>query len=422
MKIKTKSLSYDKVLRLKKPKHRRPLRPFFLLPLVIRIISIFDLWSAKFKFTGHVPKDLGPCLILMNHSSFIDLKIAYRILWPKPFGIVCTSDGFIGKNLLMRLLGCIPTKKFVSDITLISDMKHLLHSKKVSVLMYPEASYSFDGTETKLPRKMGILLKKLGVNVLMIKTEGAFTRDPLYNGLRLRKNVPVSANVSLLFSAENLKTLSVPEIDKTLDDAFSLDNFLWQKENGITVDEPFRADGLHRILYRCPNCETEGKTKGIGTSLICENCNKEYTLLENGSMKALSGETEFSHIPDWYAYQREKVKEEIETGSYNLDTEVEIGVMVDFKAIYKIGSGRLTHTKDGFTLKSDDGKLCYTQSSNRSYSLYADYFWYEIGDVICVGDNDMLYYCFPKGDTPVAKVRLATEEIYKICKKRKAKI
>ncbi len=422
MKIKTKALSYDKVLRLKKPKHMRPLRPFFILPLVIKVISIFDLWSAKFKFTGNVPKNLGPCLVLMNHSSFIDLKIAYRILWPKPFGIVCTSDGFIGKNLLMRLLGCIPTKKFVSDITLISDMKHLLHNKKVSVLMYPEASYSFDGTETKLPRKMGILLKKLGVPVLMIKTEGAFTRDPLYNGLQIRKKVPVSANISLLFSKENLKDLTVPEIDKALDEAFSFDNFLWQKENGITVDEPFRADGLHRILYHCPNCNAEGKTKGSGIHLVCENCKKKYALLEDGSMKALSGETRFSHIPDWYAYQREKVKEEVENGNYLLDAEVEIGVMVDFKAIYKIGSGRLTHTKDGFTLKSDDGSLYYTQSSNRSYSLYADYFWYEIGDVICIGDNDMLYYCFPKGDTPVAKVRLATEEIYKICKKRKAKI
>ena len=61
----------------------------------------------------------------------------------------------------MPLLGCIPTQKFVSDITLIQDMEYLLKEKKHSILMYPEASYSFDGTATTLPRKMGILLKKL---------------------------------------------------------------------------------------------------------------------------------------------------------------------------------------------------------------------------------------------------------------------
>lgn len=51
----------------------------------------------------------------MNHSSFIDLKIASTVLYPSPLNIVCTSDGFVGKERLMRSLGCIPTRKFVTD-------------------------------------------------------------------------------------------------------------------------------------------------------------------------------------------------------------------------------------------------------------------------------------------------------------------
>lgn len=421
MKIKTKAMPYEKVMSLKKPKHKRPIRPMFLLALVIRIISVFDLWSARFKFTGKLPKNIGPCLVLMNHSSFIDLKIANRLLFPRPYGIVCTSDGFIGKNLLMRLLGCIPTKKFVSDITLIGDMKHLLHKKRVSVLMYPEASYSFDGTATPLPRRMGILFKKLDVPVVMIKTEGAFTRDPLYNGLRIRK-VPVSANISVLFTTDDLKNLTIDEIDTTLDKAFTFDNFLWQKERGIRVTENFRAEGLERILYRCPHCESEGKMLGKGIEITCKNCGESYTLTELGVLENQKGETKFSHIPDWYAWQRECVKREIEKGDYNLSVPVDIGMMVDFKAIYKIGSGHLTHSGEGFSLTGADGKLCYTQAPKSSYGLYADYFWYEIGDVICIGDNSALYYCFPPRGTPVAKTRLAAEELYKLSKKHKVTI
>ncbi len=43
-----------------------------------------------------------------------------------------------------------------------------------------------------------------------------------------------------------------------------------------------------------------------------------------------------------------------------------------------------------------------------AYSLYSDFFWYEIGDVICIGDTKTQYYCIPKdcGDI-VAKTRLA---------------
>ena len=65
-----------------------------------------------------------------------------------------------------------------------------------------------------------------------------------------------------------------------------------------------------------------------------------------------------------------------------------------------------------------DGRLDYTQSPKACYSLYADYYWYEIADTICIGDNEHLYYCFPKGGDVVAKTRLAVEEMYKLYKSR----
>lgn len=59
------------------------------------------------------------------------------------------------------------------------------------------------------------------------------------------------------------------------------------------------------------------------------------------------------------------------------------------------------------------GALCYTQPPEASYSVYADYFWYELGDVVCIGTGELSYYCFPRDNTPVAKVRLAVEELYR---------
>ena len=47
--------------------------------------------------------------------------------------------------------------------------------------------------------------------------------------------------------------------------------------------------------------------------------------------------------------------------------------------------------------------------------------WYELGDMVCIGDNKRLYYCFPKTDAPVAKARLAAEELYKLTKARRRK-
>lgn len=415
MKIKTVYKSYDEVMALPKAKKIKPKKPSIFFRTLVRMLSQMDLRKARFKFTGQIDKRKGPYLILMNHSSFIDLKIAHGILYPMPFSIVCTHDALVGKKWLMTRIGCVPTKKFVSDVSLINDMKYALKKKKISVLMYPEAGYSFDGKATALPENFGRLLKILDVPVIYIQTKGAFHRDPLYNGLKIRR-VPVSAQVEQLFTEEQIKEFPIETINEKIRLAFSFDNFLWQKETGLSVSEPFRADGLERIIYRCANCNTEGKMRGEGTKLYCDHCGKSYTLTEFGELKADDGNTEFSHIPDWYEWERQKVREELLSGEYTLDVPVSIGIMLDYKALYMVGSGRLKHTLEGFCLTGCDGKLSYTQKAISSYGLNADYYWYEIGDVICIGDNNALYYCFPPKDIPVAKTRLATEELYKLYK------
>ena len=419
MKIKVKNLSYNEVLALPKEKPFVPRRPSRLFRALINVISAGELRKLHFKYSTKDMDKLDkkqPCLYLMNHSSFLDLKIAEKII-PQRFGIVTTSDAFVGQKWLLRKLGCIPTTKFVTDTTLVRHMLYNFKKLKTSVLMYPEASYSFDGTATTLPEGLGKCLKLFNVPVVMITTYGDFLYDPLYNGLQTRQ-VDVSATMEFVLSPQQIKEMSVEELNAELQRLFSFDNFRYQQDNGIVVDESFRADYLHRVLYKCPHCGAEGATVGKGTTLSCTCCGKTYELTEHGYMKALDGDTEFSHIPDWYSWQRESVRKEIQDGSYRLDTPVDVIVLKDTTAVYRIGSGRLTHDVNGFHLIADGG-LDYSQPAKLSYSLYADYLWYEIGDVICIGTNEMLYYCFPRDCAPVAKARLATEEIYKIITAKK---
>lgn len=423
MKIKVKNMRYEDVLALPKEKYQKPIKPHWIFRLVLRIASVLDLIAVGFQYRKIGMDKIGkrePCLVLMNHSSFIDLEIAATLLFPRPFNIVCTSDGFVGKSWLMRLIGCIPTKKFVSDPKLVRDMLYAVKELKSSVLMYPEASYSFDGTATPLPESIGRCIKMLGVSVVMIRTYGAFSRDPLYNGLRRRK-VKVSADMECVLSPGEIVEKSPQEINEIINRCFDFDNFRWQQENEIRIPENFRAEGLNRVLYKCPHCMAEGKMLSKDTILTCQNCGKQYELTEYGYVKALEGDTEFEHIPDWYRWQRSCVRHEIEKAQYMLDIPVDICMMVNMKCIYRVGDGNLKHAAEGFHLTGCDGKLDYRQKPSSSYSLYSDYYWYEIGDVICIGDSKVLYYCFPKAEGDiVAKTRLATEEMYKLAKKSRA--
>ena len=426
MKTTVKTLDYDAVMALPRYPHREPRKPALFWRSLIRLLTAAGLAGTSFHFTTQRMELLDreqPCLILMNHSCFLDMQIAYRILYPRPFQIICTSDAFVGMGGLMewllRSIGCIPTQKFVTDLTLVRDMEYCFKTLKSSVLMYPEASYSFDGTCTPLPRKMGVLLKKFDVPVVMIETFGAFSRNPLYNELQVRKSVPVSARATLLYTRQEIREKTVQELSDGLDEAFSFDHFRWQKAQNLQINDAFRADGLHRILYKCPHCGAEGEMLGKGTTLRCGNCGKQWELTPVGDMQALEGETEFSHIPDWYDWERQQVRREIENGTYRMELDVDIAMLVDFQAIYRVGQGHLSHSGEGFHLTGCGGRLDYTQSPQSCYGLYADYYWYEIADTICIGDNEHLYYCFPQGPSTVAKARLAAEEMYKLYKARR---
>ena len=421
MKISSRNMSYEEVLKQPRLKHKNPRKPSRFLAAVVRIVSDSTLRKTKFTYTTERMELVGdqPCLILMNHSSFTDMKLAFGIFYPKRMGIVTSVDAMTGiLGVLMRFLGCTPTHKYITDLTLLHDLEYMLKKNKTSVLMYPEAGYSFDGTATALPRRLGVLMKRLGVPVVTVITQGAFARDPLYNMLQIR-DVKVSAHVKCIATAEEVKSLSVAQLDARLEESFAFDNFAWQRDNKVSIDVPFRADGLHRILYKCPHCGEENQMEGKGIHLTCNACGKQWEMDEYGQLKAAEGETYYAHIPDWYNWQRECVRKELAEGTYRLDTPVDITVQTNLKCVYNIGEGHLTHDENGFHLTGGDGKLDYTQSPVASHTLYSDYYWYEIGDVIGIGDTELSYFCFPKTNTSVTKARLATEELYKMKKKRK---
>lgn len=422
MKIKVIDKSYDEVLNMRREKHKRPQKPNMFFRTLMRLVSAPDLKKTNFKSEKIGMEKLGkkePALYLMNHSSFIDLEIVAKLLYPRPFNIITTSDAFVGKDSLLRWIGCIPTKKFVHDPSLIRDIMHAVKKLKSNVVLYPEASYTFDGTATPLPETVGKLVKMLGVPVIMIRTFGAFARDPLYNNIQVRQ-VDVSAKEEYLLSPADIEKMSVGEINEIIASRFDFDNFKWQQENKIKIDARTRADYLNRVLYKCPVCKTEGKMLGKGIKLTCKACGKVHILNEYGALEAEDENPCFTHIPDWYRWERECVREEILSGTYGFDVPVEILMTVDTKHLYRVGEGRLIHNIDGFRLTGCEGRLEYEHKPLTSYSLYSDFNWYEIGDMICIGNHEALYYCFPKveGDV-VAKARLATEEIYKILHSKK---
>lgn len=101
MKIKLIEKSYDEVMALPKGKHITPHKPDIFFRTLMKLVALPDMIKTGFKSEKIGMEKLKrgePALYLMNHSSFIDLSIVATLLYPNPFNIITTTDGFIGKN------------------------------------------------------------------------------------------------------------------------------------------------------------------------------------------------------------------------------------------------------------------------------------------------------------------------------------
>ena len=414
--------SYEQLQSIKSTPHILPTKPVWFWKSLGWILSAPELFSVGFKINKVGMDKLGknePALIFMNHSNFLDYKILMHSLYDRKVNIVTTFDALIGRELPMRGLGCFPTRKFTTDYMLIRDIKYCIKELGTSVLMFPEADYSYGGRSHTVPPSAAGLIKMLGVPFCMLETRGAFMCEPEYNYGNKRK-CKVSAELRYVLSPEQISQMTVEEIDDVVQKQFNYDGFRWQQENKVVIDNPERARGLEKILYKCPHCHSEGETKGEKTHLTCLSCGKRWELTELGFLRAESGDTEFEHIPDWYDWERECIRKEIIDNKYGFDVSADIYALVDMKGLYKLGEGRISHNMEGMHLTAFDGKINFFKKSISMYASGVTFYWEGINDGISIGDNSITYIAAPKLENGhlVMKSRFATEEIYKIIKNK----
>ena len=418
MKIKYQEKSFEDILSYSPKKSKKPKKPSRFRRFLLKTVSKSDLKDTNFTYNLNDVSTLKidePILILMNHSSFIDLEIASTIFYPRPLNIVTTTDGFIGKNWLLRNLGCVPAKKFILDVELVRNLLYVTKKLKSSILMYPEASYSFSGQTTPLPESVGKFIKLLNIPVVTVITENAFLRQPLYNML-YKHEVKVSANAKILISKDEIKTLSTKEINERLKKEFQLDYWKTQKEHNVIIKEENFAEGLERVLYKCPHCGTEGEISTTKNNIKCNKCGITYEIQPTGELVALNATTKFSSVSSWYDYEREEVRKEILNGTYKTEFDPILFVTLDTYKLFKVKdvNPHFVHDINGFSLTDEEHNLSFKLNPQETYSVYSDFYWYEIGDVISIGNTDIQYYCFPENKrVSVAKIRIASEEMFK---------
>lgn len=362
-----------------------------------------------------------PYIMLNNHNAFFDFKVASKAVYPNRANYIVAIDGFIKREWLLRNVGGICKRKFTNDITLVRNIKKVLDNGDICMI-YPEARYSLCGTTAILPDALGKLCKIMHVPVVTLICHGNHIDQPFWN-LRKRNIKGNTADFKLLFSKEELEKASVDEINNAIKKEFVYDEYTWQKENNIHVTAPWRAEGLDKVLYKCPACGTEYQMKSKGAILYCDHCHKEWEMSELGELKATQGVTEFSHIPSWYEWERSEVRKEVEAGTYHLECACHTDSLPNAKGYIDLGKGTLVHDMSGFHLKGSGkyGDYSMEKSVESLYSCHIEYNYLgKFGDCIDLNTLEDTFYIYPEGNEfSVTKIALATEELYDYKKKQK---
>lgn len=393
-----------------------PIRQPKIIVYLIWLLSRIMLIGKKYKVEKINMENLKPpYMMLSNHMYFIDFELAAMGTLPHRVSNVVSIDGYYRRPFLLELIGAICTRKYTRDLHLIKSINRVL--KRGDILsMYPEARYSPCGVLSYMPDSLGKLIKLNKVPVVAVVHHGNHLHSPFWN-FRKKRKVPLYTTMTQVLTAEDVKKMSVEEINDALKKALYYDDYKYAYENGIKITEEFRAEGLHKVLYQCPNCKEESCMDSKGTEIFCTKCGKRWTFNEDCTLSANNGETEFSHIPDWFLWEKENVKKQVREGKYSFSDEVEVYSMPRTWRFEELGNGFITHDQNGFVLKGHyrgkDYEIKRTPIENNSLHIEYDYCYIKPFDCFDISTENDSFYCYPKNKKNViTKLAFATEELY----------
>ena len=399
---------------------RRPKRVSWFFNWLMHFLSVI-LMKRKVTIEKIGMDELKdkPFVLLSNHHDFADFEVNCLATYPRKVNNIATLEQHYKRAWLLRQIGLIPKRKFTTDPNLVNQCEIVLNEHKSILSIYPEARYSPIGTTAIIPDSYGALIKKLGHPVCVLLHSGNYLRSPAW-GWRRKRKVHTKSTMKYVLSKEDVDTKTPEELMEIIRRELTYDEYKYQKENGIIIDEPFRAEGLHHVLYKCPRCKQENM-KSQGAEIYCPDCGKRWEMTTLGELCAKDGETEFSHIPSWFEWERECVRSEIERGEYSYEGEVEVYSYPNTNRFIPLGSATLNHQpKSGFTIEGhyngQDYKISRPVAGMYGVHIEFDYnnFKNRIPCVHISIANDS-FVCFPDKDkNVVSKLLFATEELHKI--------
>ena len=315
-----------------------------------------------------------PFVVVANHASFVDVAGLMISMYPNCASFVISVTQLVQWPSLINSMGVLPKKQFTVDTSLIRDIKYVL-SQKRPVVIYPEAKLSVVGTPNIIKPAIAKLVKMLKVPLVTVRFNGTYLHKPRWS--KFKRKVPVRMDVNVAVGADEIDTITAQEIHQRIVNNLTYDDYDYQLQNNIEIDNPHLVEGLENILYKCPNCGEEFSMLGCGNELTCTKCGHSVTQNKLGQL--VGGK--FSKVTDWYAWQTHCVRDEVSDPNYRFRGVFRAEKLVG-KKYADMGEATIVHDHDGITATFGDTQLHYKAGAFYTLSFNNDFVYLPTADAV----------------------------------------
>ena len=318
-----------------------------------------------------------PYILLANHESFFDFYYIHQMAHPRnPTFLV--NEFYTTRPVLKTLsrrAGILSKKLFTTELSSPIRIMRMLKNGH-SVVIFPEGRLSPDGRSNPIVEEGGAFYKRMNVDLVLVKINGAYFADPKWRKKRFRTSVSVS--VEDVIKKDRLRAMPEEELNAEISELLYND----ASEHVICrYPQRNKAAGLEGILYRCADCGALYSAKGRGNRLVCEKC---------GSIHTLDEHYRFTEPPctigAWYDLIREAEEKELDTLSLHAAVRT------------------LIHGKDGGKNRKEKGECFLTpdaftyRSQNIEFSIPTEKLpalAFSCGEEFELYHEGELYYFYP---------------------------
>ena len=283
----------------------------------------------------------GPAIVVASHTCDMDHFLTGLTLYPvRPTYIV--SEHFIhnpSTAKFMKLMHVITKKMFTADI---STIKNILRAKKENavIVIFPEGRLSCYGRTLPVAEGTAELIKKLGVDLYVLNVQGGYCSFPKWREKGEDRIGKIHTSLRRLLTAEEVAKTDVADIKELTENAIRHDDEVAMQ--GVEFKCDNIANGVEKILFKCPKCMQEGKITSEGNHIRCA-CGLDATL---DSFYKLHN-APFNSVNEWFAWQQDSIDTETE----RLESKARLGCCgVDGFMDVNAGEGEIYMDKDLFKL------------------------------------------------------------------------